>query len=191
MAQAKPGNYLACFPSYAYMTMAFRRYRMLWPYEDVICQESQMSERARQDFIERFQSAPRRSLVAFVVLGGVFAEGVDLPDDKLLGAAIVSTGIPQISFERELLREQLNDADDGGYDAAYTYPGLQRVIQAAGRVIRTDEDRGVVLLMDMRYGQEKYRALMPPHWDVADVKKMSELNESLRRFWNRGKGEQR
>ena len=191
MASAKCGNYLACFPSYAYMTQAFRHYRLLFPYDDVICQESQMSERARQDFIERFQSAPRRSLVAFVVLGGVFAEGVDLPDDKLLGAAIVTTGIPQISFERELLREQLNDADDGGYDAAYTYPGLQRVIQAAGRVIRTDEDRGVVLLMDMRYGQEKYRALMPPHWDVADVKKMSELNESLRRFWNRGKGEQR
>ena len=184
MAEAHPGNYLACFPSYAYMTQAFRRYRMLFPYDDVICQESGMPERARQAFIERFQPAPPRSLVAFIVLGGVFAEGVDLPDDRLSGAAIVSTGIPQLSFERELLREQLDDADDGGYDAAYTYPGLRRVLQAAGRVIRTETDRGVVLLMDMRYRQEKYRALMPPHWDVVDVKKMSELNESLRRFWN-------
>ena len=184
MAEAHPGNYLACFPSYAYMTQAFRRYRMLFPYDDVICQESGMPERARQAFIERFQPAPTRSLVAFIVLGGVFAEGVDLPDDRLSGAAIVSTGIPQLSFERELLREQLDDADDGGYDAAYTYPGLRRVLQAAGRVIRPETDRGVVLLMDMRYRQEKYRALMPPHWDVVDVKKMSELNESLRRFWN-------
>ncbi|MBR1821289.1 MAG: hypothetical protein IJ769_06670 [Clostridia bacterium] len=186
MAEAHPGNYLACFPSYAYMTQAFRRYRMLWPYDDVICQESQMPERARQAFIECFQPAPKRSMVAFIVLGGVFAEGVDLPDDRLSGAAIVSTGIPQLSFERELLREQLDDADDGGYDAAYTYPGLRRVLQAAGRVIRTETDRGVVLLMDMRYKQEKYRALMPPHWDVMDVKKMSELNERLKRFWNDG-----
>lgn len=184
MAEAHPGNYLACFPSYAYMTQAFRRYRMLFPYDDVICQESSMPERARQAFIERFQPAPKKSLVAFIVLGGVFAEGVDLPDDRLSGAAIVSTGIPQLSFERELLREQLDDADDGGYDAAYTYPGMRRVLQAAGRVIRTETDRGVVLLMDMRYRQEKYRALMPPHWDVVDVRKMSELNERLRRFWN-------
>lgn len=190
MAQAKCGNYLACFPSYAYMTQAFRRYRMLWPYDDVICQEAQMPERARQAFIERFEPAPQKSLVAFIVLGGVFAEGVDLPDDRLSGAAIVSTGIPQISFERELLREQLDDADDGGYDAAYTYPGLRRVLQAAGRVIRTETDRGVVLLIDMRYRQEKYRALMPPHWDVQDVGKMSELNERLRHFWAQTKGEE-
>lgn len=190
MAEAKPGNYLACFPSYAYMTQAFRRYRLLWPYDDVISQESGMSERARGEFISRFQPAPARSLVAFVVLGGVFAEGVDLPDDRLSGAAIVSTGIPQLSFERELLREQLDDADDGGYDAAYTYPGLRRVLQAAGRVIRTETDRGVVLLIDARYRQEKYRALMPPHWDVQDVKKMSELNGALRRFWSEGKGEE-
>ena len=103
---------------------------------------------------------------------------------------IVSTRMPQLSFERELLREQLDDADGGGYDAAYTYPGLRRVLQAAGRVIRTETDRGVVLLIDMRYRQEKYRALMPPHWDVVDVKKMSELNEKLRHFWEQSKGEE-
>ena len=142
-----------------------------------------MPERARQAFIDRLQPAPRRSLVAFVVLGGVFAEGVDLPDDRLSGAAIVSTGIPQLSFERETLRELLDDADDGGHDAAYTYPGMRRVLQAAGRVIRTETDRGVVILMDTRYRQENYRELMPPHWDVEDVKKLSQLNRSLRDFW--------
>jgi len=184
MAEAKPGNYLACFPSYAYMTQAFKRYRLLWPYDDVVCQESAMSERARQAFIERFQTAPPRSMVAFIVLGGVFAEGVDLPDDRLSGAAIVTVGIPQLSFEREVLREQLDDADDSGYDAAYTYPGLRRVLQAAGRVIRTETDRGVVLLIDSRYRQEKYRALIPPHWEVRDVKRMSELTADLKQFWD-------
>lgn len=186
MAEAKTGNYLACFPSYAYMTQAYRRYRMLWPGDDVVCQRSGMGEKARLEFIERFQPNPSVSMVAFVVLGGVFAEGVDLPDDRLSGAAIVSTGMPQLSFERELLREQLDDGDGGGYDAAYVYPGLRRVFQAAGRVIRSDTDRGVVLLMDMRYRQEKYRALMPPHWEVRDVRKLSELKGELREFWELG-----
>jgi Rad3-related DNA helicase len=183
LAGARPGNYLACFPSYAYMTQAFRYYRMLWPNDAVICQQSKMGEKARLEFIERFQPAPTESLVGFVVLGGVFAEGVDLPDDRLSGAAIVSTGIPQLSFERELLQEQLDDGDGGGHDAAYVYPGLRRVLQAAGRVIRTETDRGVVLLMDMRYRQEKYRQLMPSHWDVRDVRKLSELKKALEGFW--------
>ena len=188
MQAAKPGNYLACFPSYTYMTQAFRRYRLMWPDDDAVCQESHMTERQRQAFIDRLKPSPERSLVAFVVLGGVFAEGVDLPDDRLSGTAIVSVGIPQLSTERELLREQLDDADSGGYDAAYVYPGLRRVLQAAGRVIRTETDRGVVLLMDMRYRQEKYRALMPPHWDVRDVKRMSELKAMLAEFWDGNEG---
>lgn len=189
LSAAHAGNYIACFPSYAYLDLAYKRYRLLFPDDDVCRQENPMSERKRQAFIDRFRPAPERSMTAFIVLGGVFAEGIDLPEDRLSGAAIVSTGIPQLSFERELLREQLDDAADGGYDAAYTYPGLRRVLQAAGRVIRTENDRGVVLLMDLRYKQEKYRALMPPHWDVADAKKMSELNEQLRRFWRDVKGE--
>ena len=183
MAEAKPGNYIACFPSYAYMTLVFRHYRMLWPYEDAICQEAHMTEPRRMAFIERFVPAPTRSLVGFIVLGGVFAEGVDLPEDRLSGAAIVSTGMPQLSFERELMRELFDDADDGGTDAAYTYPGLRRVLQAAGRVIRTETDRGVVLLMDVRYRQEKLRELMPPHWDVTDVNKLSDLKRELEGFW--------
>ena len=112
--------------------------------------------------------------------------GVDLPDDRLSGAAIVTIGIPQLSFEREQLQELLDDGDEGGYDAAYVYPGVRRVLQAAGRVIRTESDRGVVLLMDARYRQEKYRSLMPSHWDVEDVKKMSELNARLKTFWQDG-----
>ena len=184
LSEAKVGNYLACFPSYAYMTDAFRLYRLLWPDDKAICQESGMSEAKRAAFIARFEMAPRESLTAFVVLGGVFAEGVDLPDDRLSGAAIVSTGIPQLSFERETLRRLIDDADDMGMEAAYTYPGYRRVLQAAGRVIRTETDRGVVVLMDARYRQENYRQLTPPHWDVEDVKKLSQLRDRLKAFWS-------
>ena len=186
MAEGRAGNYIACFPSYAYMTDVFRFYRSMWPYDTAICQEPHMTEAQRMAFIDRFKPAPTRSMVAFIVLGGVFAEGVDLPDDRLSGAAIVSTGMPQLSFEREVLRELLDDADDGGLDAAYTYPGLRRVLQAAGRVIRTETDRGVVVLMDLRYQQEKYRELMPPHWDVTDVRKLSTMKDELERFWKAG-----
>ena len=186
MTQARPGNYLACFPSYAYMTQAFRHYRLMFPDDAVLCQAERMSERERMAFIERFTDAPRRSMLAFIVLGGVFAEGVDLPEDRLSGAAIVTTGMPQLSFEGELLCELLDDGDGGGRDAAYVYPGIRRVLQAAGRVIRTERDRGVVLLIDTRYREERIRALMPPHWDVRDVKKLTELKALLERFWASG-----
>lgn len=183
MAEAHHGNYLACFPSYAYLEQVYQHYRMLWPGDYVIRQGNTMSERARSEFIACFQPNSRRSMVAFIVLGGVFSEGVDLPDDLLSGAAIISTGIPQLSYEREMMRELYDDAMEGGYDAAYVYPGMRRVLQAAGRVIRTETDRGIVLLLDIRYKQEKYRELMPEHWQVSDVKNMSGFTEKLKKFW--------
>lgn len=189
MATAHTGNYIACFPSYAYLNQTYQHYRMLWPQDYVIRQQSEMNEAERLDFIQSFQPHPRSSMVAFVVLGGVFAEGVDLPNDRLSGAAIVSTGIPQPSFEREMLRSLYDDAEEGGYDAAYVYPGMRRVLQAAGRVIRTETDQGVVLLLDTRYRQEKYLALMPEHWRIFDVKSMSTLSQRLENFWKERNGE--
>ena len=126
-------------------------------------------------------------MLAFIVLGGVFAEGVDLPDDLLSGAAIISTGIPQPNPESELLREMYDDGFEGGTDAAYTYPGFRRVLQAAGRVIRTESDRGVVLLLDERYAAEKYLELMPSHWRLQKITSMSALNCKLNCFWEGGK----
>lgn len=183
MTEAHPGNYLACFPSHAYLTQAYGYYRARFPDERVICQQTCMSEAARAEFITAFERAPARSMVAFIVLGGVFAEGVDLPDDRLSGAAIVSTGIPQPNPECELLREFYDDGFEGGSDAAYTYPGFRRVLQAAGRVIRTENDRGTVLLIDQRYAAEKYEEIMPAHWRVHKITRMSALNERLRMFW--------
>ena len=183
MAQAHTGNYLAGFPSHAYLAQAYRYYRMRFPGERAIAQEARMSETSRAEFIAAFENAPQDSMVAFIVLGGVFAEGVDLPEDRLSGAAIVSTGIPQPNPESELLREFYDDGFEGGTDAAYTYPGFRRVLQAAGRVIRTENDRGTVLLIDQRYAAEKYEELMPAHWRVQRIGSMSALNDRLRVFW--------
>ena len=143
-----------------------------------------MSEAKRRQFIAQFERGPERSMTAFIVLGGVFAEGIDLPDDRLSGATIVSTGIPQVNPEAELLRELYDDGFEGGTDAAYTYPGFRRVLQAAGRVIRTETDRGAVLLLDARYGAEKYLELMPRHWKLRKIGSMSELNRQLNGFWS-------
>ncbi len=184
MAQAHPGNYLACFPSHAYLNQAYKYYRTRFPGAQAICQDAHMSEERRRQFIGRFQRGATESMVAFIVLGGVFAEGVDLPDELLSGAAIVSTGMPQVNPESELLRELYDDGFEGGTDAAYTYPGFRRVLQAAGRVIRTETDRGVVLLMDARYGAEKYQELMPAHWQVEKIGSMSALNRRLNAFWS-------
>ena len=184
LSASRPGNYLACFPSFQYLNQAFERYRLVHPDDFVIRQSPGMGEEARAAFIECFEPNPGASMVAFVVMGGVFAEGVDLPDDRLSGAAIVSTGIPQIGIEREWMRELFDDGLGGGYDVAYTYPGICRVLQAAGRVIRTETDRGVVLLMDVRYGQENMQNLLPEHWKVEKIKKMSALTVRLDKFWN-------
>ena len=184
MTQAHTGNYIACFPSHAYLMQAYKYYCTRFPGEYAICQEGHMSENRRQKFIARFQPKPERSMVAFIVLGGVFAEGVDLPDDRLCGAAIISTGIPQVNPEAELMREIYDDGFEGGTDTAYTYPGFRRVLQAAGRVIRTETDRGTVLLLDERYSAEKYQELMPPHWRVQKITSMSSLNRWLNAFWN-------
>ena len=183
MAQVHPGNYLACFPSHAYLMQAYKYYCTRFPGEKVIFQESHMNEERRRKFIERFQPKPEESMVAFIVLGGVFAEGVDLPDDRLSGAAIISTGMPQVNPESELLRELYDDGFEGGTDTAYTYPGFRRVLQAAGRVIRTETDRGTVLLIDDRYAAEKYQEIMPPHWQLRKITSMDALNRQLNAFW--------
>ena len=182
MGEAKTGNYLACFPSHAYLGMAYKRFRMLYPESAAIFQKTHMTEAERRQFLDRFQQNPKQSMYAFIAMGGVFSEGVDLPDDRLSGAAIVSVGVPQIDMENEVLRELTNDADEG-YDYAYVYPGMRRILQAAGRVIRTETDRGVVLLIDERFRSEKYEELMPEHWHVEDVKAMSALKKRLADFW--------
>ena len=182
MMSGRAGNYLACFPSHAYLNLAYERFRAMYPSVRCIRQEGAMGEEARMEFIGNFTGGTGEML-AFIALGGVFSEGVDLPGDSLIGAAIVSVGIPQICQERELIREINDDGEGGGYDFAYVYPGFRRVMQAAGRVIRTETDRGVVLLIDERFAQDKYIELMPPHWHVHIAETPQRVAELAGGFW--------
>ena len=183
MASAHAGNYVACFPSFAYMQKVAARYHMLFPEDRLLRQKSAMSESERARFIEEFKDRPKKSMLAFIVLGGVFAEGIDLPGERLSGAAIVTTGMPQLGFERDQLAMLMDDGFGSGYASAYVYPGIRRVLQAAGRVIRTETDKGVVLLIDKRYDAEDIRDLLPTYWNVRRISKMEKLEGALDKFW--------
>ena len=144
-----------------------------------------MSEREREAFLAVFTEDNARPTVGFAVMGGIFGEGIDLVGDRLVGAAIVGVGLPQICLERDLIRHYFDEADLPGFDYAYTFPGMNRVLQAAGRVIRTDADRGTVLLLDRRFDQRRYRRLFPLFWqDVYTVRSCEDIERSLGHFWN-------
>lgn len=184
MVEAKTGNYLAFFPSYAYLQQAAERFAALFPHISTATQESSMDDAARNNFLARFQPNPQESLLGFGVLGGVFGEGVDLAGDRLIGAAIVTVGLPQLNPVQEQLREYYERTVGSGFDYAYRFPGMNKVLQAAGRVIRTPADKGVVLLLDQRFGQPGYSRLMPGHWShCKPVYSPESFAEKLCDFW--------
>ena len=122
--------------------------------------------------------------MGFCVLGGVFSEGIDLREDSLIGAIVVGTGIPQVGFEKELLKEYFDARGENGFDYAYRFPGMNKVLQAAGRVIRTQEDIGVIALLDERFLQLSYRKMFPREWEHYEVVNPERLSEKLERFWD-------
>ncbi len=183
--QVRTGNYLIFFPSYAYLEMIHERFIAAEPEADVIVQERHMSERQRRQFLDRFQAQNSRTLIGFVVLGGIFGEGIDLVGERLCGAAVIGVGLPGICLERELIRRYFEDKSGQGFEFAYQFPGINRVLQAAGRVIRSEQDRGVVLLVDSRFAEQRYRALLPPHWHYTPVFNPKYLRAFLMGFWRR------
>jgi len=158
------GNYLVFFPSYNYLDKVLSVFRQTGADLDIVSQETGMSEREREDFIGQFSHDNTRTLVGFAVLGGVFGEGIDLVGDRLAGAVVVSVGMPPPTPERELIRNYFDESRDAGWEFAYVFPGFNRVLQAAGRVIRTETDRGAVLLIDRRFGSARYRSMFPVDW---------------------------
>jgi len=158
------GNYLAFFSSFDYLDQVAAELADRHPDVPSWRQERRMSEAERQAFLERF--APGGAGVGFAVLGGAFGEGVDLPGDRLIGAFVATLGLPQVNPVNEQLRERMQKLFGAGYDYTYLYPGIQKVVQAAGRVIRTESDRGVVWLIDDRFAQPGIRALMPAWWEL-------------------------
>ena len=182
----KTGNYLVFFPSFEYMENAYELYRLLWPEDHTIVQTPNMDDDERKDFLSCFCENPARSLIAFAVMGGIFSEGIDLAGERLAGAIIVGVGLPQLSLERDLVLEYFNRTKGQGFEYAYMFPGMNRVLQAAGRVIRGQDDRGFVLLLDERFLQRRYLNLFPLEWRYYKrVRSPEEASKVIANFWNK------
>lgn len=184
-ASARPGNYLVYLPSYEYLDKVVGLFRKKYPRVDIIVQKPSMSAADREAFIASFRPDDPRLHIGFCVLGGSFSEGVDLPGRCLIGTVIVGVGMPGLSSLRNIMKEYYDETREGdGQTYAYTYPGVNRILQAAGRVIRTPTDRGVVVLLDDRWCEPPYRQLLPSHWtDLCAVGNPASLAERLKRFW--------
>jgi DNA excision repair protein ERCC-2 len=144
-----------------------------------------LTEDERDRFLQRFSKENQETLVGFVVMGGIFGEGIDLIGDRLSGAVIVGVGLPAITPERELIRDFFTNRSQAGFEYAYVYPGMNRVLQAAGRVIRSESDRGVVLLIDQRFSKYQYKTLFPEEWDPLHIQNETTLTDALEDFWNK------
>ncbi len=185
-AESRKGNYLAYFPSYAYMEEVYQIMKDRGLKADLFVQSSGMTEKDREEFLEEFSENREKSLIAFCVMGGVFSEGIDLKGEKLIGVLIVGTGLAQICTEREMLRAWYEEHGKDGFTYAYRYPGMNKVLQAAGRVIRTDTDEGIILLLDDRFLYGEYRQLFPREWADCHVTNYEKLPELLGDFWEKG-----
>lgn len=199
----KKGNYMIFFPSYSMMEQVGEIYINEFNQEneaECVFQKEMMKEEEREKFLKLFTGVPHlkieekinmkieieqeSSLLGFCVLGGIFSEGIDLKADSLIGVIIVGTGLPQVCTEKEILKEYYNQHEEKGFDYAYRYPGMNKVLQAAGRVIRTREDRGIILLLDERFLEKAYLSLFPREWEEFHIVDKHTLGEVIKEFWN-------
>lgn len=201
-----PGNYMVFFPSYKFAKEVYDIFEAEFkPLSGAEClmQSSSMDEAEREAFLARFRGDgfakelslfsgidmeievdTSYTLIGFCVMGGIFSEGIDLKNDSLIGVIVVGTGIPQVCLERELMKSQFDEEGDSGYDYSYKYPGMNKVLQAAGRVIRTEQDTGIVALLDERFLQRGYRDLFPREWMNYQVVNADNVSKAVARFWD-------
>ncbi len=183
MISARPGNYLAFFPSYQYLRQVYTIFQERYPQAEALMQESGMDEEEREAFLDQFQ-ADGASRLGFCVLGGVYSEGIDLRGERLIGAAVIGVGLPQVNAVTNLLKDYFDGKRGRGFDYSYRFPGMNKVLQAAGRVIRDIQDRGIVLLIDSRFSTPAYQELFPAHWDGwRRIRSASDLSCELQTFW--------
>lgn len=188
IVSAKKGNYMVFFPSYRFLEQVYEEFfPMMGEQTDCIVQTTGMKEEEREEFLGEFEKERKHSLVGFCVMGGIFGEGIDLKEELLIGAIVVGTGLPQVGQEREILRQYFETHSGEGFDYAYRYPGMNKVLQAAGRVIRTKEDRGVIALLDERFLQWEYRRLFPREWEEYTVCSHESVSNVLENFWREQK----
>ena len=180
---SKEGNYFIFFPSYSYLEDVYEDYKSRFD-DEIIVQDRFMNEKETYKFLKQFDTDSAKT--AFVVLGGIFSEGVDLVGDRLIGSMIISVGMPGVSNERNLIKTHFDRMGLNGFDYSYTYPGLNKVYQAAGRVIRSNSDKGIIYLVDDRFNQYKYKSLYPKHWKnkgLNIVNERKEFNNQADKFW--------
>lgn len=183
----KQGNYLAFFPSYRFLNDVYEAFLTLRrEKEEIFCliQDPGMTEEEREEFLNYFEEERDGTLIGFCVMGGIFSEGIDLTEERLIGTWIVGTGLPQVCLERELLKQYFDEKGMSGFEYAYLYPGMNKVLQAAGRVIRTDTDRGMIFLLDDRFLLRQYRAVFPREWSKATPIRLSQTAEVVAEFWD-------
>ena len=182
--KGRTGNYLAFFPSYRFMEKVWEVFMEL-PQEqiEVAVQSQYMTEQEREEFLKKFEQERAHSLIGFCVMGGIFSEGIDLTEDKLIGAMIIGTGLPQVCLERELLKYYFDRKNLNGFDYAYLYPGMNKVLQSAGRVIRTDQDRGVITLLDDRFMDRQCQEVFPREWNDFQICNSENIEEKIAKFW--------
>jgi len=184
---AKNGNYMVFFPSYNYMEMVYSVFITKYPEKKAAIQEKNMSDEDKEVFLNAYEiikNENSETSVGFCVLGGHFSEGIDLVADRLIGVIVVGVGMPQIGLDRDIIKDHFNDNGEDGFEYAYVFPGMTKVLQAAGRCIRTESDRGVLIFIDTRYGQYRYKKLFPREWvPNTSVKEPSELAKICKNFW--------
>lgn len=196
------GNYMVFFPSHAFLEEVYDVFMEEYYDEDImecIIQEDYMSEAKREEFLRKFEGnedcnlaeqiafdieEEESILIGFCVMGGIFSEGIDLKRDSLIGAIIVGTGIPQVCCERELLKNYFDEQGENGFDYAYRIPGMNKVLQSAGRVIRTAEDIGIIALLDERFLEYQYRRMFPREWKQYEIVAVDEVAKRVEKFWN-------
>ncbi len=183
LTEGRRGNYLVYFPSYQYLAAVQEQFQLRYPGVRLLAQRPGMSDAEREAFLAAFAADHAETLVGFAVMGGIFGEGIDLVGERLIGAVIVGVGLPQLCLERDLIRGRFQETTGSGFDYAYTYPGMNRVLQATGRVIRSETDRGVVLLIDTRFAEPRYRRLFPAGWRPARVRDAAQIGQAASRFW--------
>lgn len=185
VCSAHAGNYLVYFPSYAYLSAVLEQLKEKLPESQLLVQDRAMTEAEREAFLARFSTGSAETLVGLAVMGGIFGEGIDLVGDRLIGVVVVGVGVPQLGLERDLIKAYFDEQGGNGFAFAYQYPGFNRVLQATGRVIRTETDQGVIVLLDERFMHARYRQLYPAHWRGHQVVVNPQaLKKKLDRFWS-------
>lgn len=180
---ARAGNYMIFFPSYSFMDQVISRLE-LDEGQKLLVQGADMREREKEEFLEAFDAESGTGVVGCCVMGGIFSEGIDLKEDRLIGAAIVGTGLPMVCHERELFKNYYDEKKGQGFSYAYLYPGVSKVFQAGGRVIRTAQDRGVILLLDERFLGRQYLELFPREWFPYEAVDIERMERELKKFWD-------